>query len=55
MVDAKNEYREINKGKMSAGWRKIDFDYISDWAVAVGDFNRQAVPTSGSLSLPTAQ
>jgi hypothetical protein len=36
-VDAKNEYREINKGKISAGRRTIDFGYTSDWAVAVGD------------------
>ena len=39
VVDAKNEYREINKGIMSAGRRKIDFGYTSDWAVAVGNFS----------------
>lgn len=39
VVDTKNEYRELNKGKMSAGWRTIDFRHISDWAIAVGDFN----------------
>jgi len=38
VVDAKGEYREINKGRMSAGWQTIDFGHASDWAIAVGDF-----------------
>ena len=37
VVDAKDEYREINKGRMSAGWQTIDFGHASDWAIAVGD------------------
>jgi len=38
VVDARNEYGEINKGSMSAGWQKIDLGRKSDWAIAIGDF-----------------
>jgi len=48
VVDAKNEYREINKGSISAGWRKIDFGYTSDWAIAIGNFDSQTAPTGKS-------
>jgi len=37
-VDAKQEYSEIPKGNVSAGWRRIDLGYSSDWAIAVGRF-----------------
>ena len=40
VVDVKNEYSEISKGSMSAGWRTIDFGHTSDWAIAVGRFER---------------
>ena len=45
--DAKSEYREINKGSVSAGWRMIDLGYTSDWAIAVGDFGNETVPAGG--------
>jgi hypothetical protein len=48
VVDAKNEYREINKCSMSAGWRTIDFGNTSDWAIAVGDFDDETVLAVGS-------
>jgi hypothetical protein len=40
VVDADNDYSEISKGGMSAGWRTINFGYTSDWAIAVGRFER---------------
>ncbi len=40
VVDAKKEYSEISKGGMSAGRRTISFGYTSDWAIAVGRFER---------------
>lgn len=40
VVDTQKEYREISKGSMSAGWHTIDFGYPSDWAIAVGRFDR---------------
>jgi hypothetical protein len=55
VVDAKNEYREIDKGRASAGWRRIDFGYTTDWAIAVGDFDSQTDPTGKQQSLPAAQ
>ncbi|HCO95407.1 MAG TPA: hypothetical protein DIU00_15900 [Phycisphaerales bacterium] len=48
VVDARDEYSEINKGSMSAGWRTIDFGYTSDWAIAVGDFVNETPPVGGS-------
>jgi hypothetical protein len=47
VVDARNEYSEISKGSMSAGWRTINFGYTSDWAIAVGDFGSETVPAGG--------
>jgi hypothetical protein len=38
VVDARNEYSEISKGSMSAGWRTINFGSTSDWVIAVGDY-----------------
>lgn len=49
VADAINEYREINKGRMYAGWHRIDLGYISDWAVAVGDFNSETNRSGGGL------
>ena len=40
VVDAGNDYSEISKGGMSAGWRTINFGHTSDWAIAVGRFER---------------
>ena len=48
VVDAEKEYSEISKGRMSAGWRAIDFGYASDWAVAVGDFSDETGPAGAS-------
>jgi hypothetical protein len=41
VVDVKKEYLEISKGRMSAGRKKIDFGYTSDWAIAIGDFGTE--------------
>ena len=40
VVDAKKEYREIELGTLAPGTHSIPFPYSSDWAVAVGSFQR---------------
>jgi len=47
VVDANKEYREISKGRLSAGRHRIDFGSRSDWAIAVGDFGGKTQRETG--------
>ncbi len=39
MVDAKEDYHEIDSGHLSAGSHTLSMGHVSDWAIAVGDFD----------------
>jgi len=44
VVNAKKQYCEISKGRLSAGSQKINFPSTSDWAIAIGDFSCKKKP-----------
>jgi hypothetical protein len=39
-VDVCQEYSEIPMGNLDAGWHAIEFGHASDWAIAIGPFER---------------
>ena len=41
-IDVKKEYEEIDLGVKSPGRYTYSMDYVSDWAIAVGDFYTSA-------------
>jgi len=39
-VDACKEYSEIPVGNLDAGWHRLELEHASDWAIAIGPFER---------------
>jgi hypothetical protein len=52
MVDAKEEYVEIDVGHLSAGSHTISMGHVSDWAIAVGDFDAPSPIPGGGPAAP---